>query len=61
MRVDLSAELFRLVEQQECRTWQDLIAMSESWFYFCRDYELRWLAPREKIPESGETRFSRQT
>ena len=53
MRVTLSTELLRLLEQQERRAWHDMITLDESWFYFCTDHELIWLAPGETVPERG--------
>jgi hypothetical protein len=53
MRVTLSTELLRLLEQQKRRAWHDMITLDESWFYFRTDHELIWLAPGETIPERG--------
>jgi hypothetical protein len=60
MRVTLSTELLRLLEQQEGRAWHDLITLDESQFYFCTDHELIWLAPGETVPRGAGTQFNRQ-
>jgi hypothetical protein len=60
MRVVLLAELLRLLEQLERRGWHDMITLDELWFYFCTEHELIWLAPGEKISESGGTRIRRE-
>jgi hypothetical protein len=53
MRVSVSSELLRLLEQQERRAWHDVITLDEFWFYFSTDHEFIWLAPGEDIPERG--------
>jgi hypothetical protein len=50
MRVDLSPELLRRLEQQKRRARHDMITLDESWFYFCTVHELIWLAQRDKNP-----------
>jgi hypothetical protein len=59
MRVTLSTELLRLLDQQEHRSWHDMITLDESWFSFCTDHELIWLAPGEIVPKRAGTQFNR--
>jgi hypothetical protein len=50
-RVRLSQQLLSSLERQERRSWHDMVALDESWFYLNMDHELICLQPNEETPE----------
>jgi histone-lysine N-methyltransferase SETMAR len=50
-RARLSRELLTILQQQQQRSWHDIVTLDESWFYLNTDHELIWLQPDAEIPE----------
>jgi hypothetical protein len=50
-RIQLSSELFEMLQHQKDREWHDIITLDEFWFYFATDHGRIWLPEGTEAPE----------
>jgi hypothetical protein len=47
--VELSRQLFSMLEIQQVRCWHNIVTLDESWFSLSTDHEMIWLQSDEKV------------
>jgi hypothetical protein len=51
VRMEVSHQLSEMLEDQKRRSWEDIVTLDESWFYFSTDYEFIWIPLGTEPPE----------
>jgi hypothetical protein len=60
IRVNMAAELLRVLSVQGVRQWHDLATLDESRFDLRSEHDLMWTVPGEIVPTENDTPFNRQ-